>query len=305
MAEVAAQEGAQNASVARVVARSGVSRRTFYDLFEDREDCFLAAFEDALRRVSERALAAHRGPEGARKELSSGRPAAWQARVRAALLAILQFIDEEPDQGRLLVVESLVAGPRAVQRRAEVIGVLVGGIREGESETRPGYGQPALSAEGVVGAVLSVVHARLLPGQSGSLTALLNPLMGMIVLPYLGPAAARRESEQPPPEPSRRSPAPRGDPLRDLDMRLTYRTVRALVAIAAHPGASNRQIAQDAGIADQGQISKLLLRLQNLGLIRNGGEGPARGEPNAWTLTPRGQEVERTIHEQTAARPQQ
>ncbi len=300
MAEVAAQEGAQNASVARVVARSGVSRRTFYDLFEDREDCFLAAFEDALRRVSEHALLAYRGPRDAPKALSSGRPLAWQARVRAGLLAILRFIEDEPDQGRLLVVESLVAGPRAVQRRAQIIAVLVDAVREGESETKPGYGQPALSAEGVVGAVLSVIHARLLPGQSGSLSALLNPLMGMIVLPYLGPAAARRESERPPPEPSRRSPAPRGDPLRDLDMRLTYRTVRALVAIAGHPGASNRQIAQAAGIADQGQISKLLLRLQNLGLIRNGGEGPTRGEPNAWTLTPRGQEIEHTIHEQTS-----
>jgi len=287
MAEVAAHEGAQNASVARVVARSGVSRRTFYDLFEDREDCFLAAFEDALRRVSERVRPAYKG---------SGR---WQARVRAALLEILQFIEDEPDQGRVLIVESLVAGPCAVRRRVEVIALLVDAVREGASETRPAYGQPALSAEGVVGAVLSVIHARLLPGQAGAPSSLLNPLMGMIVLPYLGPAAARRESEQPLPAPSRRSPTPRGDPLRDLDMRLTYRTVRVLVAIAAHPGASNRRVAEQAGIADQGQISKLLLRLQNLGLIHNGGEGPARGEPNAWSLTPRGQEVERTIREQT------
>jgi AcrR family transcriptional regulator len=291
MAEVASQEGAQNASVARVVARSGVSRRTFYDLFEDREDCFLAAFEDALARVSERALPAYAG----------SRP--WQARVRAALLAILAFLEEEPDLGRLLVVESLTAGPRAVQRRAQLIGVLVDAVREGEKETRAGYGQPALSAEGVVGAVLSVVHARLQRGETDSLTTLVNPLMGMIVLPYLGPAAARREGERPAPVLPPRPPARRGDPLRDLDMRLTYRTVRVLVAIASSPGASNRQVAQAAGIADQGQISKLLLRLQNLGLIRNVGVGPARGEPNAWKLTPRGNDVERTIREQTSPPP--
>jgi DNA-binding MarR family transcriptional regulator len=91
--------------------------------------------------------------------------------------------------------------------------------------------------------------------------------------------------------------------LRDLDMRLTYRTMRVLAAIGQSPRASNRQVAEAAGIADQGQISKLLLRLQNLGLIRNIGEGPARGEPNAWTLTARGQEVERTIREQTTRPP--
>jgi AcrR family transcriptional regulator/DNA-binding MarR family transcriptional regulator len=287
MAEVAAQEGAQNASVARVVARSGVSRRTFYDLFEDREDCFLAAFEDALGRVSARALPAYGGA------------GVWQGRVRAALLAILVFFQEEPDLGRLLVVESLTAGPRAVGRRAQLVGVLVDAVREGEGEAKRGHGQPALSAEGVVGAVLSVVHARLQRGETDALTSLVNPLMGMIVLPYLGPAAARRESERPmpvlPPRPQQR----RGDPLRDLDMRLTYRTVRVLVAIASTPGASNRQVAEAAGIADQGQISKLLLRLQNLGLIRNVGEGPTRGEPNAWRLTPKGNDVERTIHEQT------
>jgi chromosome segregation and condensation protein ScpB len=82
-------------------------------------------------------------------------------------------------------------------------------------------------------------------------------------------------------------------------MRLTYRTMRVLTAIAAHPGASNRQIADAAGVADQGQISKLLLRLHNLALIHNIGEGPTKGEPNAWTLTTTGEEVERTIREQT------
>jgi DNA-binding MarR family transcriptional regulator len=78
-------------------------------------------------------------------------------------------------------------------------------------------------------------------------------------------------------------------------MRLTYRTVRVLLAIAEHPGASNRRIADVSGVADQGQISKLLGRLQSLGLIRNDRAGPFRGQPNIWSLTPRGEEIERTI----------
>jgi hypothetical protein len=74
-------------------------------------------------------------------------------------------------------------------------------------------------------------------------------------------------------------------------MRVTYRTARILEGIAARPGASNRQAAQYAGIADQGQASKLLARLRLLGLIDNGGAGHAKGEPNAWSLTALGEQV--------------
>jgi DNA-binding MarR family transcriptional regulator len=78
-------------------------------------------------------------------------------------------------------------------------------------------------------------------------------------------------------------------------MRLTYRTVRVLLAIASHPTASNRQVASAAGITDQGQISKLLSRLHTLGLIENAGGDHAQGEPNAWTLSPRGHHLAHTL----------
>ncbi|MFZ1154891.1 MAG: hypothetical protein WAN93_08310, partial [Solirubrobacteraceae bacterium] len=85
------------------------------------------------------------------------------------------------------------------------------------------------------------------------------------------------------------------DTLRDLGMRLTYRTVRVLLAVAATPGGSNRQLADASEIADQGQISKLLARLQRLGLIENTGAGSVRGAPNSWVLTDRGWEVQGAI----------
>ncbi|MGH2832303.1 MAG: MarR family transcriptional regulator, partial [Solirubrobacteraceae bacterium] len=91
------------------------------------------------------------------------------------------------------------------------------------------------------------------------------------------------------------------DPLRDLQMRLTYRTVRVLLAIAAAPAKSNREVGAAAGIEDQGQISKLLSRLERLGLIENAGAGQVRGSPNAWELTGRGLEVERLVAVQGSA----
>jgi chromosome segregation and condensation protein ScpB len=83
-------------------------------------------------------------------------------------------------------------------------------------------------------------------------------------------------------------------------MRLTYRTVRVLAAVAEHPGSSNRQVGVASGMQDQGQISKLLSRLHRLGLIQNAGIGPAKGAPNAWTLTPKGAEIEQATGQQTS-----
>lgn len=78
-------------------------------------------------------------------------------------------------------------------------------------------------------------------------------------------------------------------------MRLTYRTLMVLSAIATNPGASNRHVAEHAGIHDQGQISKLLARLTKLGLIHNTGQGQPNGEPNAWTLTHKGTAIQQAL----------
>ncbi len=289
LCEVVGERGAGGTTVAHIVARAGVSRRTFYELFADREDCFLAAFDAAIERAGARVAPAFAGP---------GR---WRERVRAALVAGLVFLDEEPELGALCVVHALGAGPRALERRAAVVRVLIDAVEEGGAQARRGRDAPErLVAEGVVGAVLAVLHTRLSEQAGESLSGLAGPLMGMIVLPYLGSAAAEKETARPAPTRvafARR--AVREDPLKGLDMRLTYRTVQVLLAISNAPGASNRQIADAAGIADQGQTSKLLQRLEHLGLIENVGRGGAgKGEPNAWRLTDRGKQLERTIQTQ-------
>jgi AcrR family transcriptional regulator/DNA-binding MarR family transcriptional regulator len=296
LAEVSRERGVAAATVAHIVARSGVSRRTFYELFEDREDCFRAAFELAVEHAAQRVIPA----------FQAGRD--WLERIRGGLGALLGFLEDEPDLGALCVVDALGAGPQALARRAEVLDVLIDAVDEGHAEARREKAPERLTAEGVVGAVLAVLHARLAAGDpkgakgdSRQPTAdLLAPLMGIVVLPYRGRAAAAREAARP--APARRHAVHTGssDPLRDLDMRLTYRTVRVLLAIAGNSGASNREVADASGVQDQGQISKLLARLEHLGLIHNNsGAGASRGEPNAWRLTGKGKEVERAIRLQT------
>jgi AcrR family transcriptional regulator len=341
LVEAVSEYGAARVTVSRIVARSGVSRRTFYEMFADRDACFMAALELAIERGAARVLPAfERGWEGAgadgvragagaddvwagagggaRGGRSGEGAARWCGRVRAGLGALLEFLDDEPGLGGLCVVDALSAGPRAMQRRAEVVRALVDAVDAGRGEAEGGLEPTRLTAEGVVGGVLGVLYARFTERDPRPMSKLLNPLMGMIVLPYLGPAAAAREVAMSAPRVRRRSQRTISNPLEGLDMRLTYRTMRVLAAIAELDGQgskggqaggradgrlgggapSNRQVADASGVHDQGQISKLLLRLERLGLVANVGVGPVRGEPNAWRLTPRGREVEYAIREQ-------
>jgi AcrR family transcriptional regulator len=288
MVEVCAERGAGNVTVAHVVARAGVSRRTFYELYVDCEACFLDAFDEGIVRASRFVLDAYD-------------PAAkWAERLRTSLVALLAFLDEGRGLAQLLIVGSLGAGANALERRRRVLAQMITLVDEGRKETKAGAALPPLSAEGIVGGVLSVLHSRLLDEERESLLGLTGPLMSMIVLPYLGPVAARKELVRPVPRVPRKLAAVGPDPLRDLGMRLTYRTVRVLLAVASSPGGSNRQVAEGAEITDQGQISKLLTRLHGLGLIENTGFGSVRGAPNAWVLTPKGWEVQGALAQNTA-----
>jgi hypothetical protein len=146
---------------------------------------------------------------------------------------------------------------------------------------------------------MAIVHARLIDESRPALTELAGPVMAMIVMPYLGRAAAWKEISTGPPPIKRKQATATGDGkserelIGNLKLRLTYRTLRVLAAIDQQPGSSNRDVSLAAGIRDQGQVSKLLKRLATLELIENLGEGQAAGGPNAWRLTDLGSRVQR------------
>jgi AcrR family transcriptional regulator/DNA-binding MarR family transcriptional regulator len=282
--------GYAGATVAHITQRARVSRRTFYELFANREECVAAVLEDAARRI------------GAEIEQAGFGDRQWRERVRGGLWAILSFLDREPVLARVCVVQALRGSQGVLERREGILQDLARVLDEGRAEGARGQQCPPLTAEGLVGAAFAIVYARLLRGDPESLTCLLGELMGMIVLPYLGPAAARREQALPVPVSTRGLAARNGvaiqaehDPLEGIPMRLTYRTARVLEDVAEHPGVSNRMVAQLAGIVDQGQVSKLLARLERLGLLENTCSGHSHGERNAWRLTDKGVQVTQTI----------
>lgn len=289
--------GYAHATVSEITALAHVSRRTFYELFAGSEECLLVMYEEVLGRA--RAQVASAELDGL----------AWRERVRGGLWAILCFLDAEPVLARVAVVESAKGGPRIAELRERLIAQLADILDEGRSAGNRAADCPQLTAEGLVGAVLSILHTRLVRGEQQPLTSLQGELMAMIVAPYLGSAAARAERKRPVPAPIAASvPASKAngtiagapavgaepDPLHGISMRFTYRTACVLEAVAAEPGMSNRGVGNASGIPDQGQLSKLLARLQGLGLVENTAPN-RRGAANAWSLTTAGEQVARVV----------
>jgi AcrR family transcriptional regulator len=297
MAEAVHERGVGAVSVAEVVSRAGVSRRTFYEAFDDRDDCLLAALDYAFERAERLTLAAWRSHPR------------WRDATRASLAALLGFLDEEPVLGAVLVLDWAAARGVAAERRASVVAQLVDAVDGGRELCRPGREPSPLTAEGLVGAVLAVVQSRLTrpPAGRGSpapeMSEMLGELMAIVVLPYLGPSAAAREASRPAPEPPPRRAHASTDALRGLKIRLTYRTVMVLRFVGSRPGSSNREIAAGAGIADQGQVSKLLTRLAKAGLVENERRLETARDCNAWSLTATGAAVERATSREDIARP--
>ena len=293
--------GYADTTVGDITSRARVSRRTFYEIFPDREACLAAVLEDVLALIA------------AELEAAGLQELAWRERIRKGLWTVLSFLDHEPALARVCVVQALRGGPQVLERREEILAQLATVVDEGRLLSPRGARCTPMTAEGLVGAAFTIVYARLLKGERRPLTGLLGELMGMIVLPYQGAGAAGREQVRPAPVPSTRTarrdkgPAAEGvtDPLGGVEMRLTYRTARVLEGIAELGGRgsspSNREVGDYAGIPDPGQVSKLLARLERLGLLTNG-SARAKGEPNAWALTAVGDQVARRLSVVTSDR---
>jgi AcrR family transcriptional regulator len=278
-----------------VATRAGVSEADFHAVFAGAEDCYKAAFEQGVARLAQTLVQA------------SAREQAWLERVRSGLVALLGFFDDEPAWARLLLLDTPLAVEVTFACTRELHELLAGLLsRDAETDGHRGAGRMAnssilratLTGELVVGGVFSVIRTSLLADDLGTLVELAPSLMAFIVAPYLGQAAAQAELEGRPVGGGGPSTPTRGvgraqaiSRASQLPIRATHRTTLVLGAIARAPYSNNREIAQAAGLVDEGQTSKLLARLERQGVIENVGVGAARGEPNAWLLTAEGRRV--------------
>jgi DNA-binding MarR family transcriptional regulator len=265
-----------------------LAREVLADHAQGSEARQLEAFEQAISLAGERAGAAYRAQEG------------WVAGVRAGLVALLEFFDEEPALAMYLVVHSAQAGPAVHARRREML-AQIATLLDDERAPARAY-PPPLAAHAVASGVLGVLHAQLCQPRTGSLVELAGPLMSFTVAPFLGRRAAQRELHSA--DAAVFSPTTREslDLLQGPGRRLSHhREIEVLRTLALEPGLNNGEIAQRAGVRDQGQASRLLARLQRLGLIENAQESRRPDAMKAWCLTASGTQLEAAIRREASA----
>lgn len=174
-ADVIAKRGYQGATVALIVKRAGVARVTFYENFENREACLLACFDRAVVEV-------HR-----RTDAAIAAQAEWPQQVRAAIAAFLEYVVEEPALARTCLIESLAAGPAAMERYEQALQSYSPVLRHGrkvagELAELPG----TLLEDSIIGGIVWMVHQRLLRGEVDAIPGLLPTMVEFALAPYLG-----------------------------------------------------------------------------------------------------------------------
>ncbi len=177
MIEEVAQRGYSGATLARLVALAGVSKRAFHELFGTKEAYFLATYDAIVGNAVRRIRAAYRS-EGD-----------WQARLCAGFAAYAAEVVEEPKAARLVLVEALGAGPAAVARMRRTRLIFEGMVSASFGEAPDGVTLPPLIAKAIVCGVERITRQRLLAGEVEELPALAEELLAW-ALSYCTPAAA-------------------------------------------------------------------------------------------------------------------
>lgn len=145
--KVVAEIGYQAATVRKVLDRARISNVTFYELFDDKEQCFAAAYDEAIDQAFERV----------REACGAEALAPPAQRLDAALDALLGFLAEEPEVARLCVVEVLAAGPAGRERRAATMDRFAAMMESFLAEARPDRDLGPIAARALVGGAEEVI----------------------------------------------------------------------------------------------------------------------------------------------------
>jgi AcrR family transcriptional regulator len=182
MIDAVGRDGYQAARVADVIAHAGVSRKTFYEHFEDKEHCFIAAYQQSLARLLSVTLDAFEAQDE------------WVDSLRAGLTALLNALAYDPAVARMCFVEVLAAGPKAVDVRNEAMRGFSYIYDAGRGEAD--LDLPSFTGISMVGGLSEILYREIVAGATTELPQLAPELMYMSVLPFLGADAAARELER-------------------------------------------------------------------------------------------------------------
>ena len=187
LAEAVAEHGYAGTTIAHITRQAAVSRRTFYEHFSSKDDCFVAAYDTVMTELRRRVGEAFDHEEE------------WPQAIRAGIAAMLDFLCSEPHLARLSMVEALVAGPVVVERYDAAIQSLVPYFSAGR-EGRPAEVLEGLSPtteEALVGGMVSLISRRIFADRIEELPSLLPDLVEFTLTPYLGSAEAAKVAREP------------------------------------------------------------------------------------------------------------
>jgi AcrR family transcriptional regulator len=174
IASEVAEIGFREIKIRAFTARAGVSTRDFYDHFENKEECFLAAFE-AVRDYLEERLA---GAAAAESD--------WPAQVIAALRSALEFFAAEPDLARLCLIEPVSATARTAIRFREAVLACIPALAKGRELLPAGSSLPESTEDSLLGGIISLASRSILAGEAARLPQILPDLVEFSLSPYLG-----------------------------------------------------------------------------------------------------------------------
>ena len=184
MIEVVSGRGYPETRVVDVIGVAGVSRKTFYELFDSKEDCFLAAYDVLVGNLLREASDAF--------ESRPGSP--WAERIATGFKALLEHLSKHPDEARFAIVEVLAAGTKALARRDAALRQFAGFLESGRSETS--IELPGITSIAVAGGVNELLYSEILHGAVARLPSRLPDLMFWVTLPFLGAEGAAAERER-------------------------------------------------------------------------------------------------------------
>ncbi|HEX5925767.1 MAG TPA: TetR/AcrR family transcriptional regulator [Baekduia sp.] len=182
--QAASQSGYAAMRIEDVIAIAGVSRRTFYDHFANKEEAFLAAYELVLEQLL----------SGVTSAFATGE--SWTSRVRRGLAAFLNLLASEPVLAQVCVVEALAAGPRALARRTEAMEAFQALLQPPKGDALATSTAPPVAVEAIVGGIYEVIYSRVTTNRTEELPSLLPSLLHSALLPFVGADVAEAEYER-------------------------------------------------------------------------------------------------------------
>jgi AcrR family transcriptional regulator len=181
--QVVERKGYAKMSVEDVIALAGVSRRTFYDHFSNKEDAFLAAYDLVVEQLGTAVTAAY-------DATADG----WPANVARGLDALLRLLAGEPALAHVCIVEVLAAGPNALARRERTMERFRAFLEPGLDASATGPPAPLLAVELVVGGIYEVIYSYVVSDRTQELPEVLPELLHGLLLPFAGAEVAAAES---------------------------------------------------------------------------------------------------------------